>query len=168
MDEEQVGRLFQPFVQGDSSITRRFGGSGLGLSIVKNLVYMMQGEIRVFSAPGEGSTFIFELALRVDKEREAAYAKTMSGEHFKDLRALVLEKTGTSINLIESYLGAFGMRCELTTSQSSALGMLEAADGKFAKPFDLLILDYETPSEGGFAFVRSMQGNARIQKESPA
>lgn len=165
MDEQQVSRLFQPFVQGDSSITRRFGGSGLGLSIVKNLVDMMRGEIQVFSAPGEGSTFILELALSVDKEREAAYAKSMSGEHFKDLRALVLEKTGSSINLIESYLGAFGMRCELTTSQASAVGMLEAADGKFSKPFDLLILDYETPAEGGFAFVRSMLDNARIQRK---
>lgn len=165
MDEQQVSRLFQPFVQGDSSITRRFGGSGLGLSIVKNLVDMMRGEIQVFSAPGEGSTFILELALSVDKEREAAYAKSMSGEHFKDLRALVLEKTGSSINLIESYLGAFGMRCELTISQASAVGMLEAADGKFSKPFDLLILDYEAPAEGGFAFVRSMQGNARIQRK---
>lgn len=165
MDEQQVSRLFQPFVQGDSSITRRFGGSGLGLSIVKNLVDMMRGEIQVFSAPGEGSTFILELALSVDKEREAAYAKPMSGEHFKDLRALVLEKTGSSINLIESYLGAFGMRCELTTSQASAVGMLEAADGKFSKPFDLLILDYETPAEGGFAFVRSMLDNARIQRK---
>ena len=165
MDEQQVSRLFQPFVQGDSSITRRFGGSGLGLSIVKNLVDMMRGEIQVFSAPGEGSTFILELALSVDKEREAAYAKSMSGEHFKDLRALVLEKTGSSINLIESYLGAFGMRCELTTSQASAVGMLEAADGKFSMPFDLLILDYETPAEGGFAFVRSMLDNARIQRK---
>ena len=165
MDEQQVSRLFQPFVQGDSSITRRFGGSGLGLSIVKNLVDMMQGEIQVFSAPGEGSTFILELALSVDKEREAAYARLLSGEPFKHLRALVLEKTGASINLIESYLGAFGMRCELTTSQASAVGMLEAADGKFSKPFDLLILDYETPAEGGFAFVRSMLDNARIQRK---
>ncbi|MEZ7873104.1 MAG: response regulator, partial [Eubacteriales bacterium] len=129
------------------------------------LVNMMQGEIRVFSAPGEGSTFILELTLNVDQEREAAYARSMFGEHFRDLRTLVLEKTGASINLIESYLGAFGMRCELTTSQSSAVSMLEAADGKFAKPFDLLILDYETPAEGGFAFVRSMQENARIQRK---
>jgi len=164
MTEEQIKNLFMPFIQGDSTINRRFGGSGLGLSIVKNLVEMMGGEIQVFSTPGEGSTFIIHLSLDVDREREDLYAKTFSATHFKNIRTLVLEKTGASMNLIESYLGAFGMHCELTTSQVSAVSMLEAADGKFAKPFDLFILDYDTPAEGGFEFAVSIRNNRRIHK----
>lgn len=164
MTEEQIKNLFMPFIQGDSTINRRFGGSGLGLSIVKNLVEMMGGKIEVFSTPGEGSTFIIHLSLDVDKEREELYAKTFSATHFKNIRTLVLEKTGASMNLIESYLGAFGMHCELTTSQESAVSMLEAADGKFAKSFDLFILDYDTPSEGGFEFAVSIRNNKRIPK----
>ena len=162
MTEEQIQNLFEPFTQGDISINRRFGGSGLGLSIVKNLIDMLGGQIQVFSTPGEGSTFIIHLSLSMDKEREDAYIKTLSADHFKDVRTLVLEKSGASMNLIENYLSAFGMQCELTTSQNSALSMLEAADGKFAKPFDLFIVDYETPMGGGFKFVEFIRNNTKI------
>jgi signal transduction histidine kinase/DNA-binding response OmpR family regulator len=164
MTEEQVKKLFMPFIQGDSSINRRFGGSGLGLSIVKNLLDMMGGNIQVFSTPGEGSTFIIQLSLSIDKEKEELYAKTFSATHFKNIRTLVLEKTGASMNLLESYLGAFGMHCELTSSQASALSMLEAADGKFARPFDLFVIDYDTPAGGGFEFVDSIRKNPKIAR----
>ncbi|MDD4688645.1 MAG: transporter substrate-binding domain-containing protein [Eubacteriales bacterium] len=162
IDEEQVKKLFVPFTQGDSSITRRFGGSGLGLSIVKNLLDMMGGQIQVFSTPGEGSTFVIHLSLMVDKEKEDLYKKSLSRGHFKNVKTLVLEKTGANMNLIESYFSAFGMHCELTTSQASAMSMLEAADGNFAKPFDLFIVDYETPENGGFEFVDTIRNNKKI------
>lgn len=162
MEEEQVAKLFVPFTQGDSSITRRFGGSGLGLSIVKNLLDMMGGQIQVFSTPREGSTFVIHLSFTVDKEKEDVYIKSLSGDHFQHIRTLVLEKTGASMNLIASYLSAFGMHCELTSSPASALSMLEAADGKFVKPFDLFIVDYETPSEGGFEFIEAIRNNKKI------
>ncbi len=165
MTEEQVNKLFAPFEQGDSSINRRFGGSGLGLSIVKNLLDMMGGEIKVFSTPGEGSTFIILLSLNVDNEKEAVHMKALSAKHFRGLRTLVLEKSGANINLIESYLGSFGMHCELTSSEASALSMLEAANGKFAKPFDLFIVDYDTPAGGGFNFIEAIRNNNKIAKQ---
>ncbi|NMA68881.1 MAG: transporter substrate-binding domain-containing protein [Desulfitobacterium sp.] len=89
MTEEQVKKLFTPFEQGDSSINRRFGGSGLGMSIVKNLLNLMGGEIKVFSTPGEGSTFIINLSLDVDQEKEAVHTKILSTDYFKDVRTLV-------------------------------------------------------------------------------
>ena len=65
------------------------------------------------------------------------------------------------MNLIESYLGSYGMYCEITSSEASAISMLEAADGKFAKPFDLFIIDYDTPAEGGFRFIERIRNNKR-------
>jgi CheY-like chemotaxis protein/HPt (histidine-containing phosphotransfer) domain-containing protein len=165
MNDEQVKKLFVPFTQGDVSINRRFGGTGLGLSIVKNLLDMMGGQIQVFSTPGEGSTFILHLSLPLDREKEDEYKKNVSADHFKDINTLVLEKTGSNMNLIQNYLESFGMHCELTTSPVSALGMLEAANGKYAKPFDLLIVDYDTPAESGFKFVESIRDNARVVKK---
>lgn len=164
MTKEQVDKLFLPFTQGDISINRRFGGTGLGLSIVKNLLDMMGGHVQVYSTVGEGSTFIIHLALELDKEKEEEYRKNVSGDHFKNVKTLVLEKTGASMNIIDSYLGSFGMDCELTTSQASALNMLVAANGKFSKPFDLLILDYDTPTDGGFHFIQILRENSNIVK----
>ena len=165
MSEDQVKKLFTPFTQADSSINRRYGGSGLGLSIVKNLLDMMEGTIQVFSTEGEGTTFMIHLTLPVDREREQEYIDKISSTHFQGVRTLVLEKTGANMNLIEKYLSAFGMHCELTSSQASAKSMLEAADGKFAKPFDLFILDYDTPTEGGFEFLKEIKSSNRIAKQ---
>lgn len=162
MTEEQIRKLFEPFTQGDTSINRRFGGSGLGLSIVENLVELMEGQIQVFSTPKEGSTFVIHLTLGVDKEHEETYLKTLSSGRFHDITTLVLEKTGASMNLIERYLSAFGMRCELTSSEASAVTMLEAADGNFTKPFDLFIIDYDMPAKGGLQFAASVRNDEKI------
>lgn len=161
MDEEQVKRLFIPFTQGDSSISRRFGGTGLGLSIVKSFLDMMGGTIQVFSTPGEGTTFVVHLTLLVDREREDVEGKALLSDRLQRIRTLVLEKSGANMQLIQSYLSAFGMRCELTTSRGSALSMLEAASSR-NKPFDLVIVDYEASKDGGFEFAAALSRDNRI------
>lgn len=164
MNEEQINKLFHPFVQGDSTINRRFGGSGLGLSIVKNLVELMGGTIQVFSTPNQGSTFIVSLTLAIDALKEEEMKKALNTHQFAHMNTLVLEKSGTNMNLIDSYLNAFGMHCELTSSEMRAIAMLEGSSTVFAKPFDLLIVDYNTPSEGGFHFVEQLRSNNKISK----
>ena len=164
MSRDQVDNLFMPFVQGDTSINRRFGGSGLGLSIVKNLVDMMDGKIQVYSTQGEGSTFIVNLSLKVDEESESEYLKVFSARHFEDIKTLILEKSGTNMNLIESYLGSFGMECEITSSPDSAVRMLEAPDGVFSKAYDLFIVDYDSTTNDAFLFVEELRRNRSLAK----
>ncbi|WKY48682.1 transporter substrate-binding domain-containing protein [Eubacteriaceae bacterium ES3] len=162
MSEEQTKKLFEPFTQADASINRRFGGTGLGLSIVKNLVEMMAGSIKVFSEQGEGSTFIIELELTIDEEAEATYKDYVSSLYFKEIKTLVLDKSGSNINMLDNYLSAFGIKCEFTTSAKAVVNILETGAGKFSKPFDLLIVDYETPPGDALKYIEQLLENSKI------
>lgn len=164
MSKETLDNIFTPFTQADASINRRFGGSGLGLSIVKHLVELMGGEVHVYSTVNEGSTFVIELSLKADTEKEIAVKAESSTVLFKDIRVLVLDKNTATLNMIETYLHSFGLNCELTTSPNAALSLLENANGQLKSPYDLLILDYETPSEQGLEFVTKLSNNPTIQK----
>ncbi|MDD3123682.1 MAG: transporter substrate-binding domain-containing protein, partial [Candidatus Izemoplasmatales bacterium] len=164
MTQEALSGLFVPFVQADSSINRRFGGTGLGLSIVKNLINLMNGTIDVYSTEGEGSSFVINIALEVDSVKEEEYKKDGSSQYFKDVNTLVLENSASNINIIGSYLSSFGISCELTTSPIGAISMLESTAKKNGKPYDLFIMDYDTPSEKGFEYLKLLRENKKIVK----
>jgi signal transduction histidine kinase/CheY-like chemotaxis protein len=164
MNKEAMAQLFMPFKQADASINRRFGGSGLGLSIVKHLVELMGGSVSVYSKENEGSTFVVELALTHDKEKEEAVKKESSNTFFKNTHALVLDKNASNLNMVETYLHAFGIRTELTTSSISAQSLITQYNHKMTDPFDLLICDYETPSEKGLEFIRKLKEDSEIRQ----
>lgn len=165
MSSDQLNHLFKPFDQGDSTINRRFGGTGLGLSIVKSLVEMMGGKIRVYSTPGEGSTFTIELPLEVDSKKEQEEKQKSSSIYFQNIRVLALEKSTTYSNLLREYLNSFNMVVEFTSSGDKAIQLLRNSIDKDDKPYDLFIVDNDTPNYGGIDFIKKIKSDPLIEKK---
>jgi two-component system, sensor histidine kinase and response regulator len=157
MSNEQLEQLFTPFQQADSSISRRFGGTGLGLSIVKSLTHMMGGSVEVFSALNEGTTFHIRLTLEEDLNKHYSDKKMSAAAYFKNIHVLVVEKNKFYVNLLKDYLNSFGMIAEFAESEYRALQMIESVTCEKEKPYNLLIVDYETPIENGIEFYKKIK-----------
>ena len=149
MSQEQISQLFQPFEQADSSISRRFGGSGLGLSIVKNLVDLMGGSVVVISEPDKGSSFKVNLKLEADQDKENETKAKSLGSFFKNIRTLLIENDATNSYLIKKYLMSFGIDVDIASSEKDAIYLIEAAARGNQITYNLLIIDYATPMDDG-------------------
>jgi len=139
--EEVRPRLFQPFSQADSSTTRRYGGTGLGLVISKRLVAMMDGQIDFQSVPGAGSTFWFTVPLT----RGSQTAPRRFPEILEGLRALLVIANPTHRAALGEQLESWGIGVEaLDPDTPPAERLQEAADA--GTPFDLLLVDESPPA----------------------
>jgi signal transduction histidine kinase/DNA-binding response OmpR family regulator/HPt (histidine-containing phosphotransfer) domain-containing protein len=145
MTEEQRGRLFQAFSQADASTTRKYGGTGLGLTISKRLVEMMGGEIWVESEPGKGSRFIFTALLGLGE----APARPQLSPHpdLRGLKVLVVDDNATSREILGDMLQSMSFQVHQATGGAEALVQVEAADQD--QPFDLVLMDWRMPGMDG-------------------
>ncbi len=150
---ETQARLFQPFVQGDSSTTRRYGGTGLGLMISKQLVELMDGHISVISSVGQGSTFRFtaRFAKQADAPRAIVPSKDLAGR-----LVLIVDSHETSRTVLQQLTTGWGMMAEVVQDTDTALQRFgEAAER--GTPFDLVIVDTTTPGKDGAQLIQALR-----------
>ncbi|HJQ27712.1 MAG TPA: response regulator, partial [Rubrobacter sp.] len=159
MTPEQRERLFQAFTQADVSTTRRYGGTGLGLVISKQLVEMMGGEIGVESEPGEGSVFSF--TARLQRQPGRAWTTSTPREDFEDLRIIIVDDNDTNRKILHGQVISWGMKNGQAGGGLEALEMLRAAAQK-GEPYDLAILDLHMPGMDGIELARTIKEDPSI------
>lgn len=143
LTEEEIGRLFRPFVQGDGSITRKYGGTGLGLSICKQLVEMMNGEIGIASRKGQGSTFSFKVP-QGHADNSTFHERSSPGD-LHNRRVLIVDDEPHARAMLENYLTDWGMSCQTVSSAREALQAMQNADINY----DLAVIDLIMPDMTG-------------------
>ena len=145
---DRFDRLFQPFSQLDASTTRKYGGTGLGLTISKRLVEMMGGEIHVASEEGKGSTFSFTAPFARRKGITAATSVLAPPEGIRERRVLIVDNNDTARYVLREQLTAWGCRAGEAASGSQALEALRGAEAE-GDPYWLTLIDMEMPEIDG-------------------
>lgn len=163
--KEKQALIFQAFSQADSSTTRRYGGTGLGLTISSRLVEIMGGRIWVVSEEGKGSTFHFTAkfgwAAKPASENDGALPQELAG-----LRVLVVDDNQTNRRLLSEMLAAWGMKPEGVESATAALETMNRACSS-TTPFRLVLTDAHMPTVDGFELAERIRSHPEIQKDLP-
>jgi CheY-like chemotaxis protein len=154
-------RLFKSFSQADSSTTRKYGGTGLGLVISKQLAEKMGGEIGVESQEGQGSTFWFTAVF--EKQRERQEALQVLPADILGKRILLVDDNATNREVLSACLESWRCQYHTVASAKEALGMLHEAV-KTGEPFDLVILDHMMPEMDGEALGRAIKKDAALKE----
>ena len=153
ISRESLPTIFEAFSQGDASTTRRYGGTGLGLTICQRLVALMGGELTVDSEIGRGSTFRITVPLRY-QPISAKHPDIPAGVP-RNIKVLVVDDNATALQVMAAMIEPFGWRVVLAASGEEALKAFDQAAA--SEPFDLLLLDWCMPDIGGREIIQHVQ-----------
>jgi signal transduction histidine kinase/CheY-like chemotaxis protein/HPt (histidine-containing phosphotransfer) domain-containing protein len=155
---EKQQAVFEAFSQEDSSTTRRFGGTGLGLTISSRLAALMKGRIAVESEPGRGSVFHLQLPLAISRrEPEGEPNRVVAGK-----RVLVVDDNEVNRRVLREMLVRWGLVVDEVANGAEVLAMAPAFR---EKPFDLLVVDYHMPGMDGFELIAAMRQQSLLGDE---
>ena len=153
ISDEQTGRIFEGFNQAETSTTRRFGGSGLGLVICKRLVALMGGDLRVESEVGVGSRFWFDITLGVDGAHAVADATVVD----RQLRLLVADDNQLAGELLVRTVAALGWQADLVGGGIDAVKRISESV-RAGQPYDVVLMDWRMPDLDGLNAARLIRG----------
>lgn len=153
IEKESLESIFEPFTQVDGSYTRSVGGAGLGLSIVKRLVSLMEGNIAIDSTPGVGTTIFFCVTFGTPPELELSEPQTHRSDDasLNGLRVLVAEDERVNSMMIRTLLQKHGMEATCVDNGEEAVKMLAATH------FDVVLMDIQMPVMDGVAATRAIR-----------
>lgn len=154
--KERITGIFERFEQIDKTVTRNYGGAGLGLAIAKDFVQLMHGQIDVQSVPGHGTVFIISVPLQKSDESEVLAAtqseqKIKSADLPKGLRVLITDDSADNRELVKVYLKNFGMEIE------EAENGLVALDKIKSKKYDVVLMDMQMPVMDGYSAAQKIR-----------
>ncbi|MDY6953864.1 MAG: response regulator, partial [Thermodesulfobacteriota bacterium] len=152
---EKQHLIFEPFAQADGTTTRKYGGTGLGLTITKHLVEMMGGAIEVESEVGKGTSLRFSAYFDPPK-RASVGSPAFQSVDVRGLRVLVVDDNATNRRILEEILGNWGMKPTGVNNARAALATMGQAK-KLGLPFGLVLLDAVMPGMDGFALAQEMK-----------
>ncbi len=158
ISEEAQARLFRAFSQADNSTTRRFGGTGLGLVVSKQLAEMMGGEIGVESEPGRGSRFWFTIRAEIVESKKPAPQRA----NLNGIRVLIVEDNATNRTILLHQITAFGAICDLAVDGVAGLEAMRTALAR-GSPHQLALIDMKMPRMNGIELIRAVRSDAILQ-----
>lgn len=159
MTQEQQAKLFQSFSQADNSITRKYGGTGLGLTISKKLTELMQGDIWVESEAGVGSTFHF--TAQFGKQKNSMSPRLPVESDLGILRLLIVDDNATAREILSTILIGFGFQVDQANTGDQALTLLKSVD--LNEPYDLVFMDWKMPGKDGVETTKEIQTSELIE-----